>query len=64
MKLTNVAVEGVGKIKGEATVGGIQAILTDSGEFFCPFTGNTTVENATYTGNLTVSHDGFAMHVG
>jgi hypothetical protein len=46
-----------------ATVGGIAASLTDSGGFFCPFSGNTEVANATYTGNLTVSGSS-ALEVG
>jgi hypothetical protein len=37
------------------TVGGIQASLTDVNGFFCPFSGNTTVQTAEYTGHLTIT---------
>jgi hypothetical protein len=64
VKLTNVVEEGQPKIKGEATVSGIKATLTEVSSLLCAFEGNTTVTNATYTGNLTVSFDGFSFHVG
>jgi hypothetical protein len=37
------------------TAGAISVSLTDANKFLCPFSGNTTVENATYTGSLTLS---------
>ena len=46
---------GGGTVKLAFTVGGISVSLTDASPLFCPFTGNTTVENATYTGNATLS---------
>jgi hypothetical protein len=53
--LGSVAISNVHpNIRGEANVTGISASLTDE-NFFCPFQGNTTVKNATYTGNLTIS---------
>ena len=41
-------------IKAAASVTGITASLTDVSPFFCPFSGNTHTETATYTGNLTL----------
>jgi hypothetical protein len=42
-------------INVELAVGGITATLTDTGGFFCPFSGHTHVTNGTLTsGNITV----------
>ncbi|HEV2791954.1 MAG TPA: hypothetical protein VGV69_11710, partial [Solirubrobacterales bacterium] len=38
----------------EFTVGGIHATLTDEGGFLCPFSGETTITNGTYTGLVTL----------
>ena len=42
-------------IEGKATVSGIKVSLTDVSSFFCPFAGSTTVENATFSGEATVT---------
>jgi hypothetical protein len=43
------------RIRKHSFVSGLKAVLTKVSGFLCPFSGNTTVENATYTGNLTIS---------